>query len=99
MIESTVATPDIDDLDMEDLDMEDLDDEQFHRDLSETVATLPGASSEDMQRYADKMKMLDDIHIEVFGPPKPIEWDHDDSMDFKYVEPFQAYRLSGGSAY
>lgn len=94
MIESTVATPDIDDL-----DMEDLDDEQFHRDLSETVATLPGASSEDMQRYADKMKMLDDIHIEVFGPPKPIEWDHDDSMDFKYVEPFQAYRLSGGSAY
>lgn len=94
MIESTVATSDINDL-----DLEALDDEQFHRELTDMVTTLPAPSDDELQRYADKMKMLDDIHIEVFGPPKPIEWDHDDSMDFKYVEPFQAYRVSGGSAY
>lgn len=93
MIESTVATTDI-----EDIDLEALEDEAFHRELAETVATLQIPSEEELQRYADKMKMLDDIRLEVFGPPKPIEWEHDDSMDFKYVEPFQAYRLSGGSA-
>lgn len=94
MIESTVATTDI-----EDIDLEALEDEAFHRELAETVATLPIPSEEELQRYADKMKMLDDIRLEVFGPPKPIEWEHDDSMDFKYVEPFQAYKLSGGSTY
>lgn len=92
MIESTVSMSYI-----EDVDPEALDDELFHQELTDTVATLPVPTHVHLLRYANKMKMLDDIHIEVFGPPKPIEWDHDDSMNFKYVEPFHSYQVSSGS--
>lgn len=81
----------------EDIDLEAIEDARFEQELTEFVSTLPAPTADEMRRYEDKMAMLEQIRLDVFGPPKPIEWEHNDRIDYVYVEPFTAYKVSGSS--
>lgn len=65
--------------------LETLDNQEVHNELTEFVEQFSASSLESNIKYDAKMKMLTDIHSEVFGKPVPNEWNHNNMIDSKYT--------------
>ena len=84
----------------EDIDIETVEDNLFHQELSELVSTFAEPTQEQQTRYNEKMAFLESVRLEVFGPPKPVEWEHDAIVDYKYVEPYNStYSVNRSATY
>lgn len=70
------------------------EDAVFMDELTQCVATLPEPSPEAVQRYNDKLAMLENIHAELeakHGPVKETgdDWEPDSKFDDKYLHQYQ----------
>ena len=74
----------------EDVDMEAVEEVLFHQELNDFVSSLQPPTQQELDIYEEKMKFLESIRLEVFGVPKPVEWEPDATIDYAYVEPYQS---------
>lgn len=76
------------DNEMDESELEALQDAMFHVEQSEYVASLPAASPEQEEAYNVKMKLLDDIHNEVFPVNVNPEPEHSEGYDSRYYHEY-----------